>query len=793
MNGTKAVGGTPSPGGSGICFPGFTPQPRPLGSSQSEMQLPVARQATLLLLAGGPPVKIEAPDSRRATAPKTSREQRQPAAASPGEERSPQRASSTQMTGKPLPQESSELGKSQCESAKKQVLHSQRSLPRTLDTPSDKEPAARPPATPKLPQRKSPPSTPVFATRSLPSTPAIASRSTREAQQPSSGVSEGTSSLVQPGPKPSTRAEQPALRRSPRPLGEDSAELRLQPRRRSPGTPAEESVESKPHTKQQRLRRRSPESTTEDSPGRAEQRCRSPAKEPKSRMQAEQGAVRRSLSSTIEERASQNLAKPSQRLRQRSPPLPREESLDSQPPKFHTQPRRRSPPPLSDACTGPEPLQPRRRSPRAPADETNGRGVPQTVSPAGLIRASRTVETFPATPDGPRQSSKKKIQELQTPAKTRQPETLKANRKAKGKALESQAASAAKGTETEAPKAKRLGNGRSQASLRDSQGGDSPRTPPAKLAARFEEVPLLPSAAILLPEIFPPDEANSPGGNADRELESYSTEVPSTMELSPAALAKGGRPSSGRAPNPLGDLLAVPAVVSSPMQTPLETPRQALERRRREAVDRETRRIAEVTAELAAEHHRTRGTRGSQDDSDLGGPLHFSGSMEQCLPGHMPVAESPKEAARRRKCEASDRDLERLRRCEELGSSRLMALQLREEHSRLFVSPFAVVHPQQHSDLASPSMDARGHQEIQSLLERKRLLADRRAPEAATFHPTDWSRKADAPYCPRQHLGNAEAISNWQSTFWAGPQELESQELPGHSILTPCKEIVSLW
>lgn len=789
MSGTKAVGGTPSPGGSGICFPGFTPQPRPLGSSHSELQLPVAKQATLLRLAGGPPVKMQAADSRRATAPKTSREQRQPAAASPGEGRSPQRASSTQM--KPLPQEGSELGKAQCESAKKQVLHSQRSLPRTLDMPPDKEPAAPPPATPKLPQRKSPPSTPVFATRSLPSTPATASRSTREAH-PSSALSESTSSLVQPGPKPSARAEQPAHRRCPRPSDEDSAELRPQPRRRSPGPPAQESVEPKVHREQQRLRRRSPESTTEDSPGRAEQRCRSPAKEPKSHMQAEQGAARRSLSSATEERASQNLAKPSQRLRQRSPSLAEEESLDSRPPKFHTQPRRRSPPPLFDACTGSEPLQPRRRSPRAPADETKGRWIPQTVSPAGLIRASRTVEAFPSTPDGPRQSSKKKVQELQTPAKTRPPETLKANRKAKGKAPENQAASAAKGTETEAPKAKRLANGRSQASLRDSQGGDSPATPVAKLAARFEEVPLLPSAAILLPEIFPADEADSPEGNADRELESYSTEVPSTMELSPAALAEGGRPSSGRAPNPLGDLLAVPAVVSCSIQTPLETPRQALERRRREAVDRETRRIAEVTAELAAEHQRTRGTRGSQDDSDLGGLLHFSG-LEQCLPGHMPVAESPKEAARRRKCEASDRDLERLRRCEELGSSRLMALQLREEHSRLFVSPFAVVHPQQHSDLASPSVDARGHQEIQSLLERKRLLADRRAPEAARFHPTDRSRKADAPYCPRPHLGNAEAISDWQSTFWAGPQELESQELPGHSILTPCKEIVSLW
>eukprot|EP00929_Paragymnodinium_shiwhaense_P042237 TRINITY_DN21885_c0_g5_i1.p1 TRINITY_DN21885_c0_g5~~TRINITY_DN21885_c0_g5_i1.p1 ORF type:complete len:728 (+),score=162.13 TRINITY_DN21885_c0_g5_i1:423-2606(+) len=135
-----------------------------------------------------------------------------------------------------------------------------------------------------------------------------------------------------------------------------------------------------------------------------------------------------------------------------------------------------------------------------------------------------------------------------------------------------------------------------------------------------------------------------------------------------------------------------------------ESLQQALRRRKQEQADREAERLKGVQPESVRRRPPAMplsDTSPSQNSTKAAG-----GSMAECLQSPSPESptsrgsassfiaddgETPREAARRRKKEAADRDLARLKEAQAAssGSAREIAHRLRESHARSFTSPFA--------------------------------------------------------------------------------------------------------
>lgn len=188
----------------------------------------------------------------------------------------------------------------------------------------------------------------------------------------------------------------------------------------------------------------------------------------------------------------------------------------------------------------------------------------------------------------------------------------------------------------------------------------------------------------------------------------------------------------------------------------LETPREAAARRRREAADREMQRISAMTAMQQPGHRRPRATESTSPFARSEIP---SGSQAVDWVCADDVRMSPREAVLRRKEEASLRMLQSLKepQAEAMQESRQIGLRVREAQARAFLAPFATSAdkslsemsqmPGLQSSLSTPSLPRNG---------RKRLMA---------------SELLELDACVVEVV-EASSVA----------------ELPGHSILTPCKD-----
>jgi len=201
-----------------------------------------------------------------------------------------------------------------------------------------------------------------------------------------------------------------------------------------------------------------------------------------------------------------------------------------------------------------------------------------------------------------------------------------------------------------------------------------------------------------------------------------------------------------------------------------ETPREAAQRRRREAADREAERLSRSAAvEAVAVRRRPKPPSPPETfQHDERGPPFLSSPNHTCSqpssPSHLHTSppqsvgarqcntapqrgihETPREAARRRKVEAADKDVARLcsTHVEASIDSRHIGQRLRDSHARSFVAPFATGDDQQHRSANFTHQDG-----------TDRVGQDVSSPSLAVSSSSG-----------RLH------------------------ELPGHSLLTPCRGI----